>query len=485
MKKLNIFAFVLVFSFSGLFANPASAVVTTNNTFWNGSELVPIDWGGYGSSNNNNNNNNNSNNNYDDVSTMSATNIDEDSAKLRGEVINGDNVRVWFVIDDNDSTPSCSDDDIEYSVSGTYDDGDEFSRTVSGLRSDRTYYFRACTNDNSGSIRSFRTDDDNYNDNSNNNNNNNSNNSADDLVALTTNASGVTTNSAILNGLSIINRGNSGNAWFEYGTTTSLGSRTPNQSIGTGNSNISRQISNLAPRTSYYFRLVIQNNEGTDYGDIKAVTTNGVATTNTNTTSTNTNTTTTNTTSTYVSSSNLLGLNIEANLDSVSVGDIVTYTVSYKNVSGKELKNVVMKIDLPKEVNLRKTTLGEYSDSTHSIVISILGIPKDVKGQFTVITEVNKLAKETPVLIASVEGVYDNPSNEEVKGNSIAFSVVDVDDSNSNLTAGSLNSGKFFPTSLIGWLLIIFIIFLIVIIARKMAKDKEEREEETQEIKIS
>ncbi|MEZ4113929.1 MAG: hypothetical protein R3B65_00470 [Candidatus Paceibacterota bacterium] len=103
---------------------------------------MPIDWGGTTNNNgNNNNNNNNGNNNGDEVVTLSATNIDEDSARLRGEVTDGNNVDVWFVIDDNDSTPSCSDGDITYNVSGDYDDGDEFSRTVSGLDEDETYYF--------------------------------------------------------------------------------------------------------------------------------------------------------------------------------------------------------------------------------------------------------------------------------------------------------------------------------------------------------
>ena len=62
-----------------------------------------------------------------DVSTLSAVNIDEDSARLRGELDEGDNVEVWFVIDDNDSTPSCSDDDIREDVSGRFDEDEDFT----------------------------------------------------------------------------------------------------------------------------------------------------------------------------------------------------------------------------------------------------------------------------------------------------------------------------------------------------------------------
>ncbi len=503
IKKINIFAFVLVFSFSGLFANPTSAQSNGNATFWNGSELVPIDWGNSGSSNNNGNNNNNNDGN-DQVSTNSATNIDEDSATLRGEVTNGDNVYVWFVIDDNDSTPSCSDGSIDYGVSGNYDDGDDFSRTVSGLRSDRYYYFRACTDDDSGSIRSFQTDDDNSsnnnnnNNNSNNNNNNSNNNSSNSgvgIVALTTNATAVTTNSAVLNGLSVINEGGSGNAWFEYGSTTALGLRTPNQSIGTGSSNISRQILSLSQRTPYYFRLVIQNSEGTDFGDIVSLVTEGVVSTGSgsgSTGSTSGNTTTTSGSSTTSTPSVKLpdGITVEinSNLDKASVGDTVTYTVSYDNKTGKDLKNVIFKVELSKEIEFRKTTLGSYSNSDHSVLVTVETLPKGAKGEFTILADVLKTAKGESILVTSLLGINDNPNISGAQVSSTSYSIIEVvggGSVNSDQSANSIFAGKFFPTSIIGWLLIILIIFLIILIARKISKDKEEEEEEKEEIKIA
>ncbi|MDQ5883176.1 MAG: hypothetical protein QG654_88 [Patescibacteria group bacterium] len=477
IKKLNIFAFVLVFSFSGLIANTVSADTDGNATFWNGTELVPIYFEGSSSNNNGNNNGNNNNDNGDQISTLSATNIDEDSAKLRGEVTDGSNVNVWFVIDNNDSTPSCSDDDLEYGVSGDFDDGDEFSRTVSNLDSDETYYFRACSDDDSGSVRSFTTDDNNNNNNDDDNNdddNDNNNSSLDDIVALTSYATGVTTNSAYLNGVSIINNGGSGNAWFEYGITTAMGNRTPNQSIGTGTSNISRQILGLSQRTSYYFRLVIQNNEGTDYGDIETFKTGGVYV---NTGSGNTPSAPTTPVVTTVTSPIFLALDINSNLDKVSVGDIVTYTISYKNVSGKDIKNVTMQVSLPKEVGLRKTTLGGYSKASHSVTVSVETLPKEAKGEFVIVVDVLKSALGESVLIASLLGAHDHPTVSGAKVDSLHYSIIEVDRGNVSQSASSIFAGKFFPTSFVGWLLIVLIIFFIVLIARKLAKDKEEREE--------
>jgi uncharacterized repeat protein (TIGR01451 family) len=473
IKKLNIFAFVLVFSFSGLFANVSFAQSNGGATYWNGEELVPIDWDG-SSIDNDDDNDDDNNNNDDQVTTLSATSIDEDSARLRGEVTNGSNVDVWFVIDDNDSTPSCSDDDLEYTVSGDFDDGDEFSRTVSGLYEDETYYFRACTNDDSGSVRSFTTDDNNSNDNDNDNNDNDNDSSSDDLVALTSYATGVTTNSAFLNGVSIINNGGNGNAWFEYGITTAMGNRTPNQSIGNGTSNISRQILGLSQKTNYYFRLVIQNNEGTDYGDIATFKTGGVSVV----TTTNTGSVAGATTSNTANSSVFLSLDLSSNLEKVSIGDTVTYTVSYKNNSGKDLKNVIMQVNLPKETAFRKTTLGGYSKSTNSVVVTVETLPKEAKGEFFVIVDVLKSAQGETLLIASLLGIHDHPTTLGAKVDSLVYSIIEVVSGGSNQSANSIFAGKFFPTSFVGWLLIILIIFFIVLIARKLARDKEEKEEQ-------
>ncbi len=489
IKKLNIFAFVLVFSFSGLFAN-----TTHGATYWNGSELVDIDFGGGSSNNGNNDNdddddNDNDNDGDDQVSTYSATSIDEDSAKLQGEVTNGSNVDVWFVLDDNDSTPSCSDDDLEYSVSGDFDDGDEFSRTVSGLDSDETYYFRACTNDSSGSVRSFTTDDDNNNndnddDDDDNNNNGNGNGTQDDVTAITSYATGVSTNMAYLNGLSIINDGGAGNSWFEYGVTTAMGNRTPNQSIGTGSHSISRQILNLSPNTSYYFKFVVQNDEGTFYGDIRTFKTSGyTAPTNTGSTTPKPPVTPSEPKPetpvvTTVTNENFLALDISSNVDKVEVGDTITYTISYKNMSGKDLNNVTIQVELAKETEFKSSTLGVYSKPSHTVVLSIETLPKDIKGEFFIVVNVPKAAGAETILIASLLGVHDHPTISGTKVDSLSYSIIAVVGGNPNQSATSIFAGKFFPTSIVGWLLIVVVIFMIVLIARKLSKDKEEKEEE-------
>ncbi|HEY5288082.1 MAG TPA: fibronectin type III domain-containing protein [Solirubrobacteraceae bacterium] len=59
--------------------------------------------------------------------------------------------------------------------------------------------------------------------------------------------------------------------YFEYGTTTAYGSRTPEASAGSGDEfvKISAPLAGLAPGTSYHYRLVVTNGRGTTIGKDK------------------------------------------------------------------------------------------------------------------------------------------------------------------------------------------------------------------------
>ena len=74
-----------------------------------------------------------------------------------------------------------------------------------------------------------------------------------------------------------------GTSWhFDYGTTTSYGSRTSNQNAGSGGAavNVSTALSGLAPSTTYHFRLVASSNAGTSNGTDQNFTTLAAVTIN-------------------------------------------------------------------------------------------------------------------------------------------------------------------------------------------------------------
>ena len=92
-------------------------------------------------------------------------------------------------------------------------------------------------------------------------------------IVATNPATNVTASSARLNG-TLDPHGLSTTVYFQYGTTNSYGSRTPNH-IKTGNDyqNVFAGISGLSAGTTFHFRIVATNTVGTRYGTDRTLTT--------------------------------------------------------------------------------------------------------------------------------------------------------------------------------------------------------------------
>jgi hypothetical protein len=86
-------------------------------------------------------------------------------------------------------------------------------------------------------------------------------------AVITGAATNLTTSSATLNG--IVNAEALGTNWyFQYGPTTSYGSKTPTTHLAASpnNTNVSVRITNLASNATYHFRLVATSSSGTTLG---------------------------------------------------------------------------------------------------------------------------------------------------------------------------------------------------------------------------
>jgi hypothetical protein len=134
------------------------------------------------------------------------------------------------------------------------------SANISSLLASTTYHFRIVATNSAGTVhgsdRTFTTL------------------SATGLPVVTTNpATLIASFSATLNG-SLDPHGLTTSVHFQYGTTTSYGHTTANQSK-TGNTyqNVSANISGLTAGTRYHFRIVATNSGGTVYGSDRAFTT--------------------------------------------------------------------------------------------------------------------------------------------------------------------------------------------------------------------
>jgi hypothetical protein len=185
------------------------------------------------------------------VATTEATAITSTSAALNGTINPGGNsTAVWFEWGTTTSLGTRSDTQLVGEGTSTI----SLTQTLRNLQPHTTYYFRAVSYRSSsgsgavGDVKTFTTSDA----------------PANEVLTVVTNgASEITSTSAVLN--ATINPGVTGSTaagWFEWGTTTSLGTRTEIHTFSAVSSfALTQALRNLQPNTTYYFRAVAYRGE--------------------------------------------------------------------------------------------------------------------------------------------------------------------------------------------------------------------------------
>jgi hypothetical protein len=189
------------------------------------------------------------------VVTANAWALGPSSATVGGTVDPNGRSTGWW-IEYGTSTAYGSRTDTASAGSGT--DPVSVSSRLSSLRAGVTYHFRlVAANDlgaTRGADRSFRTD--------------------RGPSVGTGGADTITVSTARVTG-SVNPNGRGSVAWFEYGTSTSLGSRSVdmNAGFGTRSTTIEAQLGGLQPGTRYYYRLVARSDAATTAGNTRSFTT--------------------------------------------------------------------------------------------------------------------------------------------------------------------------------------------------------------------
>jgi len=183
------------------------------------------------------------------VTTSAATAIGASSAKLNGTVNANGQATTWYFEFGSSSTYGSK--TPEASV-GTGTHPTRVSATVNGLPAG-VYHFRLvatnATGTTDGADQSF---------------------GSGAPIVQTGTTQGATTSTATLTG-SVNPIGNPTSWYFEYGTTTSYGSKTPSRSAGSSSAvtGVSAAIANLTAGTTYHYRLVAKSKTGiTDGSDV-------------------------------------------------------------------------------------------------------------------------------------------------------------------------------------------------------------------------
>ncbi len=292
---------------------------------------------------------------------------------------------------------------------------------------------------------------------------------------VTTVATNVTQTGAQLNGLVTSTNTGTADVYFQYGTSVNLGSRTPTR-MTNGNTNFSEYVTGLKANTIYYFQAFSDGANGVSRGAIEVFRTPAYYTNTNNNTNTTTNTTnTTNTvkkevvvtqgTTVYGSTSPIM-LRIENRYQSIGVGDVIDYTVYYKNISSSTLTNPMVQVFIPQGLTLINTSEGTYSEENKTLSALIGDLLPGEEGVIYLQAKVVSLEANLAQIVTTVILVYTNPNGAQENAMAYVLNNQKTMITNNSSLGASAFFGNIFGIGLIGWLLLLTFILLIVLIAR-------------------
>lgn len=384
-----------------------------------------------------------------EVDTNNATNIGASYATLNGYIDPDDTYAYrWFRYGTSSSSLNRTTNRVNHGYNAS-----SFSAYISGLSPNTRYYFQAVGENNNGEIEYGQTR--NFNTNAEIINESNT-------SAVTTVATGLTTNSATLNGLILNNENLNTSAYFEYGKTVGLGLRTSSKSLGTGSSLASFDpISGLSANTIYYYRIVGQNGNGTAYGDIKIFRT-----------LTGTVTPPVNPGTPKTPAEALASIDISNRYEIVRKDDVIDYTITYKNTGKTTLKNSILQAYLPQEVMYTNSSRGSYNQASNELVVYLEDLKPGEDGVIYMQGQVISLPSNYPQIATTAMLVYTNEKNaQENVLDTVLNRAGEVVRSNTNLAASA-----FFAwlgsLSLCFWLFLIILILLAILFSRLYRKEK-------------
>lgn len=291
---------------------------------------------------------------------------------------------------------------------------------------------------------------------------------------VTSVATNISQTSATLNGF-LTNAGSgSQNVYFEYGTSVDMGRKTSGRTIN-GNANFSETLSALAPNTIYYFQAVSQNNGGVSRGSIEVFRTSAYNT-YTNTNYTNTTTKIVNQGKTVSGSYSPIMLDISNRYQTLNRGEVVDYTVYYKNISRTTLTDPMVLVYIPKGINISKVSAGVYSADDRTLSVPLKDLKPNEEGEIYIQAKAENFDAKLAQIVTTAILVYTNSNG--AQENAMAYVLNTPGSESSSLLGASALTGGFLGLSLIGWLLLILIILIIILVSKCYFNKKEPIKEE-------
>ncbi len=240
--------------------------------------------------------------------------------------------------------------------------------------------------------------------------------------------------------------------WFEWGPSANgLIYATPPQSIGSRNANIDflAGVGNLTANSVYYYRAVAQNSGGVFYGSTVSFKTSTYA--GSGSSSSGGLFGSSNTTQASTKSPALLAIALSADKTKVDRGETFVLTARYQNIGAADADNVVLKVELPKEIELSMAAPYCYYLDKNSLVFNLgrvaAGTDREVNIQVQTSGSAEFGKKLEPVAAVTYIDT-SNSSSKEVSDN-LEISVVKKEQTTA-------------PTAAVGFLSLSFNVWLII-----------------------
>jgi len=404
------------------------------------------------------------------VYTNAATNIIQNNATLNGNVnSNSANTTVWFEYGNSYSLGSIT----GQQTIGSSNYSNNVSSYLFGLNSNSIYYFRIVAQNaygtSYGSIMSFTTG---------------GSVQTGGLPYITTSyASAITQNSALLSA-SVNSNNDPATAWFEWGESTSFGNITYPQGINqnTGTFQITSNITGLKSGTTYYFRGVARNSFGTAYGDTYNFRTQGgyVPTTYVPTTVITQPAITYQVTNVETAGGvSLVALTPSVNNPEPGHGDEITYTVVYRNDGPTDIKNVMLRITLPAEVDYVASNREPFFAGQNALEYNLGTVNALSQGTISVKVRVKDTVKTGTDLVFNALMNYFDSKNKQQQIN-VYLTVTTVDGNGGQFLASLIGLfGYLFNSWLFNLLLIILILLAAYYFYRLFIASKRQENEKS------
>jgi uncharacterized repeat protein (TIGR01451 family) len=305
---------------------------------------------------------------------------------------------------------------------------------------------------------------------------------------VTSIATDITSTSGRCRGIGLIANNAQSVGWFEYGETANLGRTTATANIGSANTApFSNVLANLKPQTTYFCRAVMQNQYGLVKGEVvsfrtkaksSVITVKPVARTTTKrAVKTNQIVCSDGSVVSIASQSaatlmnagkKLVTLDIEKTYGIFSPNSLVTYKVSFKNISDTNLSNGTIQITLPQGIIFASSTVGNFDPSTRILTVEKSQINGFENGVFTFTAFIPKEAMIGSTIALTAYMTYSLPGTKVADEVTAYVASTVVPEMGTQSTSTTSNERGFMPNSLIEWVALIAILIIIFVLVRSM-----------------